>query len=48
VCGSFDFADPPVPVIKSFQNERTSSSGVLKIFKSKNLLFWVFENFGNR
>jgi hypothetical protein len=35
VCGSFDFANPPVPVIESFQNERTSSSGVLKKFKIK-------------
>jgi len=35
VCGSFDFANPPVPVIKSFQNERTASSGVLKNFKIK-------------
>jgi hypothetical protein len=35
LCGSFDFANPPVPVIKSFQNERIASSGVLKNFKIK-------------
>ncbi len=43
VYGSIHFANPPVPVIKRFQNERTS--GVFKIFKIKEpfiLGFWIF------